>query len=41
MRALAPGARPIFEWNHDVIMRWGLEGLEDRLAGRPIARSPD
>jgi hypothetical protein len=41
MRALAPVARPIFEWNHDVIMRWGLEGLEDRLAGRPIARSPD
>src|SRR5262245_17169362 len=32
MRALAPIARPVFEWNHDVIMRWGLEGLEERLA---------
>jgi hypothetical protein len=35
MRALAPIARPIFEWNHDVIMRWGLEGLEERLQTRP------
>jgi hypothetical protein len=33
MRALAPVARPIFAWNHDVIMRWGLEGLRRRLSG--------
>jgi hypothetical protein len=31
MRRLAPVARPVFEWNHDVIMRWGLEGLRRRL----------
>jgi len=33
MRVLAPIARPIFRWNHDVIMRWGEEGLAKRLAG--------
>ena len=32
MQALAPIARPVFESNHDVIMRWGLTGLERRLA---------
>jgi len=31
MRALGPIARPAFEWNHDIIMRWGLEGLRRRL----------
>ena len=24
---LAPLARPIFAWNHDVVMAWGGEGL--------------
>jgi hypothetical protein len=32
MRALAPVARPIFEWNHDVIMKWGEQGLRRRLS---------
>lgn len=27
MNWLAPLAKPAFEWNHDVIMRWGGEGL--------------
>ena len=31
MRRLAPIARPLFEWNHDVIMRWGEDGLRRRL----------
>jgi len=31
MRWLAPLARPAFEWNHDVVMRWGYEGLRARL----------
>jgi hypothetical protein len=31
MNALAPLARPIFEWNHDYVMRRGGEGLEIRL----------
>jgi hypothetical protein len=36
MRLLRPIARPIFEWNHDVVMRWGLEGLTRRLARKPM-----
>jgi hypothetical protein len=31
MRLLAPVARPLFRWNHDVIMRWGQEGLARKL----------
>jgi uncharacterized protein YndB with AHSA1/START domain len=32
MRWLAPLARPLFAWNHDVVMRWGGEGLQRRAA---------
>lgn len=32
MNLLAPVARPLFQWNHDVIMRWGEAGLNNRLA---------
>jgi uncharacterized protein YndB with AHSA1/START domain len=35
MRTLAPIARPIFAWNHDVIMEWGRTGLIARLGGKP------
>ncbi|MFN0032877.1 MAG: SRPBCC family protein [Flavobacteriales bacterium] len=31
MNILAPIARPAFEWNHDVIMKWGGKGLANRL----------
>ena len=31
MNALAPVARPVFEYNHNVVMRWGGEGLARRL----------
>ena len=31
MRALAPLLKPAFAWNHDVVMRWGGEGLARRL----------
>lgn len=31
MRWLSPVARPVFEWNHDVIMNWGRVGLLRRL----------
>jgi uncharacterized protein YndB with AHSA1/START domain len=31
MNLMAPLARPLFDWNHDVIMRWGAEGLARRL----------
>ena len=39
MNALAPVARPVFEWNHDLIMRQGAEGLARRLGARLVARS--
>ena len=28
---LAPVARPLFKWNHDVVMDWGADGLARRL----------
>ncbi|MBV9216725.1 MAG: SRPBCC family protein [Acidobacteria bacterium] len=31
MNAIAPVARPFFKWNHDVIMRWGQEGIKRLL----------
>ncbi|CAN5475905.1 SRPBCC family protein [soil metagenome] len=33
MNILAPVARPFFRWNHDIIMGWGEDGIERRLAG--------
>ena len=38
MNALAPLARPFFAWNHDLVMRWGGEGLARLLAARLVAR---
>jgi hypothetical protein len=35
MNVLAPLARPVFAWNHDVVMRQGGEGLA-RLLGAPL-----
>jgi uncharacterized protein YndB with AHSA1/START domain len=34
MNLLAPLARPVFEWNHDVVMRQGGVGLASMLASR-------
>jgi hypothetical protein len=34
MRIFAPVARPLFEWNHDLVMKWGLEGLKARVKGQ-------
>lgn len=31
MNRLAPIARPLFGWNHDVVMGWGEDGLRRRL----------
>ena len=28
---LAPLLRPVFAWNHNVVMRWGYEDLKTRL----------
>jgi hypothetical protein len=30
MKLLGPLGRPLFEYNHDVVMRWGGEGLARR-----------
>ena len=38
MNLLAPLARPVFEYNHDVVMGWGGEGLARRL-GVPLLAS--
>ena len=37
MNAAAPVARPVFAWNHHVIMRWGGEGLARRLGAELVA----
>jgi hypothetical protein len=37
MNLLAPVARPVFEYNHDTVMRWGGEGLARRLGVRLLA----
>jgi hypothetical protein len=34
MNLIAPIARPIFSWNHNVVMGWGAEGLAKRLGLR-------
>jgi Polyketide cyclase / dehydrase and lipid transport len=39
MNALAPVARPFFEWNHDVVMRRGGEGLAGLLGARLLGRN--
>lgn len=31
MNTLAPLLKHIFKWNHDVVMRWGAEGLAKKL----------
>jgi uncharacterized protein YndB with AHSA1/START domain len=31
MRLIAPLARPVFAWNHNVVMDWGRQGLERKL----------
>jgi hypothetical protein len=37
MNLVAPLARPVFEYNHDLVMRWGGEGLARRLGCRLLA----
>jgi uncharacterized protein YndB with AHSA1/START domain len=36
MNLLSPIARPLFEWNHDVVMSWGAKGLAKRLGARVV-----
>ena len=37
MNMLAPVARPLFEWNHNVVMNWGAKGLSERLGASVVA----
>jgi hypothetical protein len=37
MNLVAPVARPVFEYNHNVVMRWGGEGLARRLGVELLA----
>jgi hypothetical protein len=39
MNRAAPVARPLFAWNHDVVMRHGAEGLARLLDARLLVRS--
>lgn len=39
MNLLSPIARPLFEWNHNVVMNWGAEGLQKRLGASVVAQS--
>lgn len=40
MRLLTPIARPLFEWNHDTVMRWGFESLKKRLESSQTSSPP-
>jgi len=40
MNLLSPIARPLFEWNHNVVMNWGAEGLGKRLGVTVIPQQP-
>lgn len=37
MNVLAPIARPVFSWNHDVVMNWGARGLARRLGTNVVS----
>jgi hypothetical protein len=39
MNHLAPVARRVFAWNHDVLMRQGAQGLAERLGTRLLVQS--
>ena len=39
MRILTPLARPLFRWNHDILMKQGAQGLTRRLNARLIGVS--
>jgi len=32
MRVLAPLAKPLFAWNHGIVMEWGRQGLAKKLS---------
>jgi uncharacterized protein YndB with AHSA1/START domain len=36
MRLFAPLLRPVFAWNHEVVMGWGLDGIRTYLAQKRL-----
>lgn len=38
LRTLAPLLRPLFVWNHGIVMGWGEEGLRRRLTDEAAER---
>ena len=41
MRVAGPIARPLFSWNHDVVMEWGRQGLLRRVGAGETAVTGD
>jgi hypothetical protein len=41
MRILSPLARPVFRWNHDILMKQGARGLAQRLDARLVSFSSE
>src|SRR2546421_8648408 len=41
MNLLTPIARPLFKWNHNVVMGLGAEGLAERLGVKLIENAPE
>jgi hypothetical protein len=41
MQMMTPLARPVFRWNHNIIMGWGSEGLSKRLGVKVDAQQTD
>ena len=39
MRFLSPLARSVFEWNHNVVMRWGYNGLDSVVSSGSKSRA--
>lgn len=39
MNLLTPIARPVFKWNHNVVMGWGAEGLARRLGVKLLSNA--
>lgn len=36
MKVFAPILRPVFTWNHHIVMGWGLDGIKRELEHFPV-----
>ena len=39
MNLISPIARPLFKWNHNVVMSWGAKSLEERLGASVVEQN--